>query len=388
MKQKLLLISLLFSTSMFCAQAEDVTTTIEKIVYTADSEGTTATVAQSKEATGDVVIPETVEIEGKTYTVTALADKAFMATALKGTTVTSVVLPSTITSIGEKAFNTCEQLVSVNIPEGVTILGTNMFNKCKSLTTISLPSTLTTIGNNAFKACAFESIVIPANVNSLGLNCFQDCKSLASVTLPAALTELSSNAFSGCSAITTIELPSGITKLGDGALAGTGITTIELPAGLTDLGQAFADCDKLVSIAIPDGVTSIAGSTFNRCTALESVTLGTGITAINSFAFNQCAAITSVTVNAVTPPTLAADAFPADVYANATVTVPEESRDAYKAADVWKTFSDLAGITEIVAGNKTIVESFTITGNRVSEGYRGIMIVRYSDGSVAKLLKR
>lgn len=389
MKQNLLLISLLLTTSIFSAQAEDVTTTIDNIVYTADSEGTTATVAQSKSATGDVIIPETVTIEGKSYTVTELAKQAFMASALKGTTVTSVELPGTVTKIGEKAFNSCTQLKSVNIPEGITELGTNMFNKCESLESIVLPSTLETLGNNAFKGCKeLIEIVVPENVTSIGLNCFQNCTKLSSVQLPEGITELGGSLFSGCVALETIEIPASVTKIGDGTFDNTGFKTIALPAGLTELGQAFGNCDLLTSIVIPDGVKEIQGSTFNKCTALESVTFGSEITDINDLAFNQCTAIKNVIVKAVTPPTLDAGAFPQGIFATAKLSVPDASLDAYKAADVWKNFSEIASAIDVIAAGKTVVDSYTITGNKVSENYRGIVIVRYSDGSVAKQFKR
>ena len=387
MKKNLLLIPLLFSA--LYVNAEEVTTTINNINYAADSEGTTAVVAQSKNATGDVVIPETVEIDGKTFTVTELAKQAFMSSSLKGTTITSVVLPGTVTIIGEKAFNSCTELKSVNIPEGVTELGTNMFNKCEALETIVLPSTLETLGNNAFKGCKeLTEISLPENLTSIGLNCFQNCSKLASVQLPSGITELGGNIFNGCVALENIDIPASVTKIGDGTFDNTGFKTIALPAGLTEIGQAFGHCDLLTSIVIPDGVAEIQGSTFNKCTALESVTFGTGVTDINDMAFNQCTAIKSVTVKAVTPPTLAAGAFPASIFTDAKLFVPDANIEAYKAADVWKNFGEVANAIEVVAGEKTVVESYTITGNKVHENYRGVVIVRYSDGSVAKQVRR
>lgn len=385
MKQNLLLTSLFLSATLFCAKAETVTTTIDDVNYAADTEGTTAMVTKSSSASGDVAIPETVEIEGVTYTVTALDASAFSSNSK----ITSVKLPATVTVLGDKAFNLCSKLAQVNIPDGVTELGTNLFGSCKLLESIEIPASVTTLGTNVFRKCeSLKSIELSENIESIGSGCFEGCIGITSIIIPYKVTSLSENVLSGCSALETIILTDAITTIGDGAFNGTAIAKITLPSQLTGLGQAFESCANLTSIAIPDGVSVIQGSTFNNCSALETVALGSGITAINEFAFNQCSAIKEISISATTPPALSEGAFPSAVYTNASLTVPDGCEDAYKAAEVWSKFNIQSLILDVTASDSPIIELYTITGSKVSENYHGVVIARRADGTVIKAIKR
>lgn len=215
----------------------------------------------------------------------------------------AVSIPSTVTAIGENAFQ-LTPLTSVTIPEGVTSIGNYAFEGCK-LTEISLPSSLTSVGIRAFGAtpwlaekkkenpCAvangilldgsecsgdvvipdgvtyiangafnnngkITSVKIPDTCTSIGYWAFGACREMTSVTIPDSVTSISANAFDTCRGLTSVKLPSGITRIEDCAFIGcTGLTSIEIPDGVTSIGNsAFYECSGLESVVIPDSVTS------------------------------------------------------------------------------------------------------------------------------------
>jgi hypothetical protein len=97
-----------------------------------------------------------------------------------------IILPNTLTSIGNYAFNGCSGLTSVTIPEGVTSIGGFAFAQCSGLTSVSIPGSVTSIGNYAFNGCSgLTSVSIPGSVTSIGYAAFADCSGLTSVTFGA-----------------------------------------------------------------------------------------------------------------------------------------------------------------------------------------------------------
>ena len=98
---------------------------------------------------------------------------------------TSVVIPGSVTSIGDNAFGYCRNLTSVAIPNSVTSIGEAAFFKCKELTSVTIPGSVTSIGGAAFTYCErLTSVTIPDSVKSIGNWAFAGCVSLTSVTIP------------------------------------------------------------------------------------------------------------------------------------------------------------------------------------------------------------
>ncbi len=159
---------------------------------------------------GDVVIPETVEYNGKEYSVT---------------------------SIGNYAFSNCSSLQTVTIPEGVTSIGDYAFYDCRSLQTVTIPEGVTSIGNSAFRSCrSLQTVTIPEGVTSIGDCAFYGCSSLKTVTIPEGVTSIGDYAFQGCSSLQTVTIPASVTSIGDGAFSSSSslVATIlgETPATL------------------------------------------------------------------------------------------------------------------------------------------------------------
>lgn len=121
------------------------------------------------------------------------------------TEVTSVKIPSGVTSIGISAFSGCTSLAKITIPNSVTSIGSMAFLNCSSLASITIPDSVTSIGDSAFDGCSsLSSITIPNRVTSIGDMAFRGCTSLASITIPDSVTSIGGRTFEGCTSLANI----------------------------------------------------------------------------------------------------------------------------------------------------------------------------------------
>ena len=218
---------------------------------------------------------------------------------LNGALVTDLVIPDSVTNIGEYAFRGCSSLTSVAIPNSVTSIGHYAFKGCSSLISVTIPNSVTWIGGETFKGCSsLTSITIPNSVTSIGKEAFKGCSSLTSIAIPNSVTNIGGETFKGCSSLTSITIPNSVTSIGDSAFDGCkSLTSITIPNNVTSIGySAFQGCSSLTSITIPDSVTSIRGETFMCCSSLTSITIPNSVTSIGKDAFYHCFRLTSVTI--------------------------------------------------------------------------------------------
>ena len=151
---------------------------------------------------GHVDIPSFVIIDGKEYVVESILNDAFRSCQ----DMTSITIPSTITSIGSNAFEDCIGLTEITIPESVKSIDDGVFNGCSNLLSINLPEHLDIIGNNAFEGCSnLKHINIPNSVQIIGIEAFKDCSALSSMELPESLVYIASSAFEGCTSFNSIK---------------------------------------------------------------------------------------------------------------------------------------------------------------------------------------
>ncbi len=166
----------------------------------------TVAYAGPKKKTAKVKVPSTVKIDGETYKVTEIAEKAFSG----NTKLTSVTIPTSVTEIGSSAFKGCKKLKTVTIPKNVKEIGKNAFYGCTQLTKVTFKGTKTTkIGQGAFRKCtALKSATIPKNVTEIGKDAFRDCKKLSKVTIKGKkLKKVGKNAFKNIASKPVIKVP-------------------------------------------------------------------------------------------------------------------------------------------------------------------------------------
>ena len=183
------------------------------------------------------------------------------------------------------------------IPDSVTTIGDEAFSDCSSLTRVVIPDSVTTIGDYAFYSCDnLTSVVIPDSVTTIGERAFKECSSLTSVVLSNSVTTISAGAFYYCKSLTIVVIPDSVTTIGDWAFAYCrNLTSVVIPDSVTTIGEhAFYNCDNLTSVAIGDGVTIIGDDAFNHCSGLTSVVIPDSVTTIGDDAFNHCSVLTSV----------------------------------------------------------------------------------------------
>ena len=233
-----------------------------------------------------------------------ICDEAFMSCSLA-----SIVIPSSVTSIGNSAFEYCTSLESITIPSSVTSIGDSTFGNCWSLVSIVIPSSVTSIGNNAFWYCSsLKSITIPSSVTSIGDSAFYDCGSLESIVLSSSVTSIGYGVFSGCKLLREIKIIDNplfvvdcdmlIDQKNMTLLAYFGIKSdVAIPSSVTSIGDfAFYDCGSLESIVFSSSVTSIGNNAFGYCSSLESIVLSSSVTSIGNNAFWYCSSLKSITI--------------------------------------------------------------------------------------------
>ena len=237
----------------------------------------------------------------------------------------SITIPATVTSIGGYAFYDCAALNSVEIPENSQLqsvegyafaytsssskslkiidftqaqqlqtIGAYAFFRASSIESILLPSSLQSIDNYAFSACSsLTNIATNANI---GNSAFGGCTALTKVSFGEGATSIGQYAFTGCSSLKDVSLPSTLDKIDTYAFKGcTSLQSIELPDSMTTLGTyAFNGCTALQSIELPDALTSLGTYAFNGCTALENAEIGMGITSVPKYLFSGCTNLKNV----------------------------------------------------------------------------------------------
>lgn len=214
---------------------------------------------------------------------------------LNNTAITSVVLPDSITSIGENAFNGCESLTSVTFGKNsqLSSIGPGAFNYCYSLESITIPESVTSIGSDAFYYCyGLRSVTFGENsqLTSIGDGAFNWCESLESITIPDSVTSIGEGAFCCCAKLTSITIPDGVKSIGNHAFAGcSALESITIPGSVLSIGDnAFKECTALESATISEGVKSIGDNAFYNCTNLVNVSLPDSLTSISFNTFYGC----------------------------------------------------------------------------------------------------
>lgn len=262
-----------------------------------------------------------------------------------------IVIPNTVTKIGDEAFKGNKKVTGVTIPGSVVDIGNNAFEACENLKKVAFTNPGEARNNllirlSAFKDCTkLTDVEIPARVKQIVGNIFKGCTSLMEIkvnannpyyfaqdgvlfgpalveyspkyddnyvllaypagrqgeyTIPSQVNEKTidqiwTSGFEGAASLTDITIPASIGRLGTAAFESTGLTHVTIPDTVQQVDPAvFQNCTSLVSVKLPNGITEIDQYLFANCISLQHVDMPDTITKINIYAFHNCTSLTSL----------------------------------------------------------------------------------------------
>ena len=225
------------------------------------------------------------------------------------------------------------------------------------------------IGFKTFWYCDLTNVTLPSSLVSIGESAFDTCWDLASVTLPSSLVSIDVGAFSKCANLTSVTFPSGLTSIGR---------------------AAFFACRSLTNVTFPSSLTEIGESAFAMC-GFKSLTLPSSLTQIGMEAFDGCIRLKSLYVGWQNP-LPAGRIFDGFGISDCTLYVPQGTRQRYSGTKVWRDFGeikeyDVSGVDKVDNHSEAKeVSRYSLDGQLLSAPVKGLNIVRYSDGSIKKVV--
>ncbi|MCQ2552814.1 MAG: leucine-rich repeat domain-containing protein, partial [Clostridia bacterium] len=194
-----------------------------------------------------------------------------------------------VTKIKDYAFYERSNIKSVKLPEGLTEIGGSAFSR-SGIESIIIPSSVRTIGKYAFDHCPnLKSVKLSNGLEIIDEFAFCD-SGLESITIPASVKKVGRDAFGHCSNLKTVNIEYGLTEIPELAFGYSGLESITIPSSVKTIGEeAFYNCYNLKSVTIPSSVKTIGEDAFFECSNLRTLNLSEGVEKIGKGAFYRCA---------------------------------------------------------------------------------------------------
>lgn len=236
------------------------------------TELTVTAVTVSDNVGKDIVIPTTVDFNGKTLRVTDLGGSF----AQGNTVIETVDIDGEIEMVSQYAFADCSELRSVTLKRSNAI-GIGSFMGCIKLSDVELSNSLVSVGNKAFSGCtSLESLALPETLTHIGESAFLGCIKINNLDISAVL-DIPSSAFEDCCALTNLKISDSLNSIGSQAFKGTPFLKFTIPSSVTNVGQyVFSGCHKLESVSIGNGITALSTPLFEDCPSLTELIIEDG----------------------------------------------------------------------------------------------------------------
>lgn len=180
---------------------------------------------------------------------------------------------------------------AVIIPEGVRVIGDGAFydrEGMESLTSVLIPRSVTNIGKDAFRNCGgLKDICIPDSVTSIGEHAFMHCSNLENISIPSSVTRIGGNAFTGTKWLDNKRAENPCVVVNGILIEWFCEGVVNVPIGVTSIGER-AFCGSFTSVILPDSVTSIGKGAFKYCGTLKNISIPSSVTSIGEEAFAKC----------------------------------------------------------------------------------------------------
>jgi hypothetical protein len=255
----------------------------------------------------------------------------------------NTIIPSTVTAIGEGAFNNCPMLAEMDIPNGIVSIGRNAFAYCSRFSSINLPNSVEIIGSSAFMGCEASSIYIGSGVREIEAGAFSgvspetikvseennvydsrnDCNAIVETStnklilgcintiIPEGIKVIGQSSFRYQYKLKSINIPASLKEIEWGAFADTNLSSVHISSmeswcnikfgsweanPLSIAGHLYMNDGEITHLVIPDGVTDIGNWAFYNCKSLVSVTIPNNVINIGKHAFANCENLTSLSI--------------------------------------------------------------------------------------------